>query len=63
VVRVDHKAFRRGHTEPGEVCEVAGVGPVPVAVARRLSCDAILKALIMDGNDVRSVAHFGRMIP
>jgi hypothetical protein len=32
-------------------------------VARRLSCDAILKALIMDGNDVRSVAHFGRMIP
>jgi Domain of unknown function (DUF222) len=62
VVRVDHTAFRRGHTEPGEVCEVAGVGPVPVSVARRLSGDAILKALIVDGEDVRAVAHLGRTI-
>jgi Domain of unknown function (DUF222) len=62
VVRVDHAAFRRGHTEPGEVCEVAGVGPVPVSVARRLSDDAILKAVIVDGEDVRAVAHLGRTI-
>ena len=32
-VRVDHSAFVRGHTEPGEICEVAGVGPIPVTVA------------------------------
>ncbi len=63
VVRVDHAAFRRGHTEPGEVCEIAGVGPVPVAVADRLSDDAILKAVIVDGEDVRAVAHLGRTIP
>jgi hypothetical protein len=62
VLRVDHRAFRRGHTEPGEVCEVAGVGPVPVSVARRLSDDAIFKALIVDGEDVRAVAHPGRTI-
>jgi hypothetical protein len=63
VVRVDHTAFRRGHTEAGEVCEVAGVGPIPVSVADRLSDDAILKALIVDGEDVRAVAHLGRTIP
>jgi Domain of unknown function (DUF222) len=62
VVRVDHTAFRRGHTESGEVCEVAGVGPVPVSVARRLSDDAIIKALIVDGDDVRAVAHLGRTV-
>jgi hypothetical protein len=63
VVRVDHAAFRRGRTEAGEVCEVAGVGPIPVTVADRLSDDAILKALIVDGEDVRAVAHLGRTIP
>src|SRR5207247_6105496 len=63
VVRVDHAAFRRGHTEAGEVCEVAGVGPIPVSVADRLSDDAILKALIVNGQDVRAVAHLGRTIP
>lgn len=63
VVRVDHSAFVRGHTEPGEVCEIAGVGPIPVAVARRLSDDSILKALIHDGTDVLAVSHLGRTIP
>ena len=63
VVRVDHTAFRRGRTEAGEMCEVAGVGPIPVSVADRLSDDAILKALIVDGEDVRAVAHLGRTIP
>jgi 5-methylcytosine-specific restriction endonuclease McrA len=63
VVRVDHTAFRRGRTESGEMCEVPGVGPIPVSVAHRLSDDAILKALIVDGEDVRAVAHLGRTIP
>ena len=63
VVRVDHAAFRRGHTEAGEICEVPGVGPIPVSVADRLSDDAFLKALIVDGEDVRAVAHLGRTIP
>ena len=39
-VRVDHSAFLRGHTEAGEVCEIAGVGPIPVSVAQRLADDA-----------------------
>ena len=63
VVHVDHSAFVRGHTEPGDTSEIAGVGPVPVTVARKLSSDAILKALITDGTDVRAVSHLGRTIP
>ena len=63
VARVDHTAFTRGHTVAGEVCEIVGVGPIPVAVARRLADDAFLKALIHDGTDVLAVSHLGRSIP
>ncbi len=63
VFRVDHSAFVRGHTVPGETCEIAGVGPVPVFVAQKLSGDAIFKALIHDGTDVLAVSHLGRTIP
>jgi hypothetical protein len=63
VVRVDKTAFDRGRTEPGEVCEIPGVGPIPVSVAQRLSQDAIHKALITDGTDVLSISHLGRYIP
>jgi hypothetical protein len=63
VVRVDHSAFTSGHAEPGEVCEIAGFGPIPVSVARRLSDDAFLKAIVTKGVDVLAVAHLGRTIP
>jgi hypothetical protein len=62
-VRVDHGALVRGSLEPGEVCEIPGVGPLPVAVARRLAVDSILDILVTDGTDVTAVAHGGRTIP
>jgi hypothetical protein len=62
-VRVDHAALLRGHTEPGEVCEIPGIGPVPVEVAQALATDSILSVLVTDGVDVRAVAHAGRTIP
>lgn len=62
-VHVSHAAFRRGHTAPGELCEIAGVGPIPVGVARELAEDCILRALIVDGTDVLAVSHLGRTIP
>jgi hypothetical protein len=62
-VRVDHQALVRGRVEPGEVCEIPGVGPIPVAVARRLAVDSILSVLVTDGVDVTAVAHAGRTIP
>jgi hypothetical protein len=62
-VRVDHGALMRGKLEPGEVCEIPGIGPLPVAVARRLAVDSILDILVTDGTDVTAVAHGGRTIP
>jgi hypothetical protein len=62
-VRVDHEALRRGHVGPGEICEIPGIGPIPVEVARRLAVDSILSVLVTNGVDVTAVAHAGRTIP
>ena len=62
-VRVDHAALVRGHVEPGELCEIPGIGPVPVEVARRLAVDSVLNVLVTDGVDVTTVARPGRTIP
>ncbi len=42
------------------MCGIAGVGPVPVSVARRLLGEAIVKLVITDGVDVLNVTHLGR---
>jgi hypothetical protein len=62
-VHVDAGAWKRGHAEKGETCAVPGVGPIPVAAARRLARDGVVKAVLDDDADVRAVAHFGRQIP
>ena len=60
--RVDHDAMLRGYPVDGEVCEVAGFGPVSTqAVLDLLDCgDPILKAVVTKGKDVINVAHMGR---
>jgi hypothetical protein len=62
-VEVDRAAFERGRVEPGERCVIRGVGPVPVAVARRMARNGLVKILERDGVDVTRVAHAGRAIP
>ena len=62
-VRIDLAALRRGHAGPGETCEIKGVGPVSVKVARALMGDAILDAFVTSGTDVASLCHLGRTIP
>ena len=62
-VRVDAEALRRGHTEPGEVCEIPGLGPVPVAQARHVLGDGLLEVVITEGVDVRSVVSTTRNVP
>ena len=52
-----------GTPRPGEICEIEGAGPVPVSTARRLSSDAIIKALVVKGTDVTRVVSLGRTIP
>ena len=61
IVRVDDTALRRGHTVDGEVCEIAGVGSVPVSVVQEwVEGDAFKAAIVVDGTDIRSVVHLGR---
>jgi hypothetical protein len=62
VIRIDHTAFTRGHVEPGETCEIIGVGPIPVSVAEALSVDAFYAAVITRGVDIVNVAHLGRAV-
>jgi hypothetical protein len=65
IILLDAAALRRGHTEPGEICEIceiAGLGPVPVATAREVPGDALLRIVIKDGVDIRTVVHAKRTI-
>ncbi|MGI8684026.1 MAG: hypothetical protein ACR2MO_02810, partial [Acidimicrobiales bacterium] len=62
VVRVDWPALARGLVAGDEVCEITGIGPVPVSVVRAMMAtgDAFLAAVVTKGVDVVSVAHLGR---
>ncbi len=60
LLRIDAAALRRGQVRGEELCEIAGVGPVPVSVARDLLGDAIVKLVITNGVDVANVTHLGR---
>jgi hypothetical protein len=62
-VDVDASAFVRGRTIAGERCRIAGIGAVPVTVARRMASAGIVKVIERDGVDVRRVVHRGRTIP
>jgi hypothetical protein len=60
ILRIDHTAYVRGHVEGDEICEIAGIGPVPVPVVRAAMDDAFLAAVVTKGVDVVNVAHLGR---
>ena len=62
VIHVDGAALRRGKVAKGETCEIAGVGPVPLATVNRELPEAFVKVLVKDGVDVTTVCHAGRTI-
>jgi hypothetical protein len=59
---VEAEALRRGHTTGGETCEIAGVGPVPVATARSVLGESWLRLVVRRGVDVLNVCHAGRYV-
>jgi Domain of unknown function (DUF222) len=61
-VYVDHAAILRGHTEGSEVCEIAGIGPVPVALVKEWEADAYLRLILTHGIDVRAITRRSRHI-
>ena len=60
VFRIDIGPVLRGGVEPGEVCEIPGVGPVDVHTARHYLPEAILDFVVHEGIDVKTVAHAKR---
>ena len=62
LIRIDFAALCRGVALPGETCEIAGIGPVPVAAAVGYLGEAALKFVLTDGVDIKAVAHYGRNI-
>jgi Domain of unknown function (DUF222) len=62
-VTVDSAALARGHTQPGERCEIDRVGPVPVTTARALLDDASVAVMLRDGDDITAVTSPKRVIP
>lgn len=62
IVLADLSGLARGHTVPGETCEIVGFGPVPVEAIRELIGDAALRIVLKDGVDIRTVAHSKRTI-
>jgi len=59
----DVAAWMRGHGHAGEVTKIVGGGPLPVSVIEALSENAFYKAVLHDGTEVLSVAHYGRSLP
>jgi hypothetical protein len=60
---VDASALARGHTEPGERCDIEGIGPAPVTTVRGLLDDAAISVLVRDGDDITAVSRTTRTIP
>src|SRR5206468_1689096 len=53
VLRIDLTALVRGGVECGEVCEIAGLGPISVAAAREMLGESVLKLVLTKGVEVR----------
>jgi hypothetical protein len=60
LLRVDVEALIRGAAAGDEFCEITGLGPIPVRVARELLGEAILKLVVTHGHDVATVVNLGR---
>ena len=60
LVRCDLESLQRGAVEGDEVCEVAGVGPVPVSAAVELLGEATWKLLVTRGIEVLNVTTLSR---
>jgi hypothetical protein len=60
LLRIDLEALRRGRTRGDELCELSGIGPIPVTRARDLLGESTLRLVITKGVNVANVTHLGR---
>lgn len=61
-LRADASAIERGFVEAGERCEIDGVGPIPVTIARSLLTDAQVHGVAFNGCNVLDVTTTRRTI-
>ena len=59
----DHTAIERGYLVTGEKCEIEGIGPVPITVARAILQDARVSVLVRQGDDIRHLTSPKPTIP
>jgi hypothetical protein len=62
VVLVDAEALRRGTNVTGEICEIDGIGPVPVEAVVELLGEGAAQILVKEGTDIRSVTSSSRRL-
>ncbi len=61
LLRGDAAALRRGRLEPGEVCEIAGVGTISLRAAHELLGEALCHVVVHDLVDVVAVSRQTRV--
>jgi hypothetical protein len=63
IVHVAYEALCRNALADGEVCEIAGIGPVPLEVAQTLAADSLLRVLVTKGGQPMTVTPGVRTVP
>ena len=62
-LRLDYAAIERGYLERGEICEVPGIGPIPLKAAKAFLGDSYRVGILIEGEDIKSVKGLGHSIP
>ena len=62
-LHVDQAALDRGYALPGERCEIEGIGPIPVTMARAMLDDARVSVHAHDGTEIATISSPKRTIP
>jgi hypothetical protein len=61
-VLADYNAMVNGECAEGEACEIAGLGPVPVARVQEWLQDAYLRLIVTDGVDIKAISRRSRYV-
>jgi hypothetical protein len=59
----DEAPIARGYVRQGERCEIPGIGPIPVAVARTMLADATVRTITGAGAELDDIDSGSRYIP
>jgi hypothetical protein len=59
----DEAAIVRGYVKAGERCEIEGIGPIPVTIARTMLADATVRTVTESGSELDHIDTGTRYIP